>query len=117
MSEVWRARDTVLDRDVAVKVLDGETALLRRMAIRTEALAAAKLAHAHVARVFDYGESEEGGRLVPFVVMELLEGTRCPGPPCRCRPRWRSRSAPRWRRRWRRPTPRAWCTATSSRAT
>jgi serine/threonine-protein kinase len=75
MSEVWRARDTVLDRDVAVKVLDGETALLRRMAIRTEALAAAKLAHAHVARVFDYGESEEGGRLVPFVVMELLEGS------------------------------------------
>src|SRR5262245_26517187 len=76
MSEVWRARDTVLDRDVAVKVLDGETALLRRMAIRTEALAAAKLAHAHVARVFDYGESEvEPGLLVPFVVMELLEGT------------------------------------------
>ena len=76
MSEVWRARDTVLHRDVAVKVLDGETALLRRMAIQTEALAAAKLAHAHVARVFDYGESEvEPGRLAPFVVMELLEGT------------------------------------------
>ena len=73
MSVVWRARDEVLDREVAVKVLSPETAadpmLLDR--IRVEARAAARLRHPHVVEVHDFGETEDG---LPFVVMELVDG-------------------------------------------
>jgi DNA-binding SARP family transcriptional activator len=69
---VYRARDTLLERDVAVKELlataldaDGRAKLLR------EARAAASLHHPNIVSVFDVGEAE--GR--PFIVMELAEGT------------------------------------------
>jgi serine/threonine-protein kinase len=72
---VWRARDIVLDRDVAVKVLAADTNQPMLDAVRTEALAAARLSHPHIARVFDYGEEHTGtGQPIQFVVMELLEG-------------------------------------------
>ena len=74
MSVVWRARDIVLDRDVAVKVLAGDRDQPIRDAVRTEALAAAKLAHPHIAQVFDYGEEYHDSAPVQFVVMELLHG-------------------------------------------
>jgi len=74
MSVVWRARDIVLDRDVAVKVLAGDRDQPLRDAVRTEALAAAKLAHPHIAQVFDYGEEYQDSAPVQFVVMELLHG-------------------------------------------
>ena len=76
MSVVWQARDLVLNRDVAVKMLAARDRGRRPGGIQFEALAAAKLAHPHVARVFDYGEAElQPGQLSPFVVMELLHGT------------------------------------------
>ncbi len=72
MGEVWRARDTRLERDVALKVLkpgllSDETA---RRRFRREALALAKLKHAHVAWILDL--VSEGD--VDALVMELAEG-------------------------------------------
>ncbi len=76
MSVVWQARDLMLNRDVAVKMLAARERGRRPGGIQFEALAAAKLAHPHVARVFDYGEAElQPGQRSPFVVMELLHGT------------------------------------------
>ena len=76
MSVVWRARDEVLDRDVAVKALSADPAadpeLMRR--IYAEARAAAGLRHPNVVAVYDYGEADDGGRAVPYVVMELVGG-------------------------------------------
>ncbi|MDL9936643.1 Stk1 family PASTA domain-containing Ser/Thr kinase [Gordonia sp. ABSL1-1] len=76
MSEVHYARDLLLHRDVAVKVLRADLArdpsfYLR---FRREAQNAAKLNHPTIVQVFDTGESEtEDGRL-PFIVMEYVEG-------------------------------------------
>ncbi|MFI7545840.1 protein kinase [Actinoplanes sp. NPDC049599] len=73
---VWRARDEVLGRSVAVKVLAGRYAgdPQFRARIRDEARAAATLSHPNIAQVYDFGESDEGGRRVPYVVMELVHG-------------------------------------------
>ena len=72
MGEVWAARDLLLDRAVAVKVLGGALAGDGRAAerLRREARAAARLEHPNIARVLDLGEQD--GR--PYLVMELLEG-------------------------------------------
>jgi Protein kinase domain len=75
MSAVWRARDLVLDREVAIKILTTAGGAMSREAIRAEALAIARLAHPHIATVFDYGEADaRAGRPVPYIVMELLRG-------------------------------------------
>ncbi|NJP34474.1 serine/threonine-protein kinase [Micromonospora thermarum] len=77
MSEVWRADDEVLHRPVAVKALAGELATdpQLRATIQREARAAARLSHPHVTQVYDYGEATlTGGAVVPYLVMELVEG-------------------------------------------
>jgi eukaryotic-like serine/threonine-protein kinase len=76
MSVVWRARDEVLGRTVAVKVLAGRYAddPDYRDRIRDEARAAAALSHPNVAQVYDYGEAEVAGARMPYVVMELVRG-------------------------------------------
>ncbi|WP_435125584.1 protein kinase domain-containing protein [Micromonospora tulbaghiae] len=77
MSEVWRADDDVLGRPVAVKALAGELAAdpQLRATIQREARAAARLTHPHVTQVYDYGEATlAGGTMVPYLVMELVEG-------------------------------------------
>jgi serine/threonine-protein kinase len=72
MGEVWRARDELLDRDVAVKLLKAEYAdddgFVARF--RNEARHAASLAHPGIAGVFDYGEADG----TPYLVMELVPG-------------------------------------------
>jgi Tol biopolymer transport system component len=71
MGEVYRARDERLGREVAVKVLTGETVdpdRLRRF--EHEARAAGALNHPNLVTVFDTGR--QAGR--PFVVFELLDG-------------------------------------------
>jgi hypothetical protein len=72
MGEVWTARDLLLDRAVAVKVLGGAFAGDSRAAerLRREARATGRLEHPDIARVLDLGEDD--GR--PYLVMELLEG-------------------------------------------
>jgi eukaryotic-like serine/threonine-protein kinase len=72
MASVWLARDEVLIRPVAVKLIDPE--LVRdqefRERFREEARAAAALSHPHIVTVHDYGESDG----TPYIVMELLTG-------------------------------------------
>src|SRR5512135_1256730 len=72
MGEVYRARDTKLNREVAVKVLPGglanDTAALLRF--EREAQAVAALSHPSILAIHDFGR-EDG---TAFAVMELLEG-------------------------------------------
>src|SRR5580658_5767692 len=72
MGEVYRARDSRLKREVAIKVLPQALFLdadrLRRF--EQEALATAALNHPNILAVFDIGTSEGS----PYVVSELLEG-------------------------------------------
>ncbi|MGZ4670082.1 MAG: protein kinase domain-containing protein [Blastococcus sp.] len=76
MGRVWRARDTLLNRPVAVKILrsefTGNAAFLGRF--RAEAQHAAALIHPNIAAVFDYGELDDGGEHLAYLVMELVEG-------------------------------------------
>jgi serine/threonine-protein kinase len=76
MAVVWSARDEVLNRTVAIKVLAAQHAAdpQSRGRIRDEACAAAALSHPHIAQVHDYGESEFDGVPTPYVVMELVRG-------------------------------------------
>lgn len=77
MSVIWRARDEVLDRVVAVKVLAASLAADARFRsmVREEARSAAQLIHPHVTAVHDYGEAvAPDGTVTAFVVMELLSG-------------------------------------------
>src|SRR2546430_3166047 len=72
MGEVYRARDTKLDRDVAVKVLppqlaENADALAR---FEREAKAVAALSHPNILAIFDFGATD--GKA--YAVMELLEG-------------------------------------------
>jgi len=71
MATVWRARDTRLDRLVAVKrphptpVADESAARMAR-----EARAAASLSHPNLITMYDFGSDESG----PYLVMELVDG-------------------------------------------
>jgi serine/threonine protein kinase len=72
MGEVYRARDTTLDRDVALKLLpDAVASDSDRLArFHREAKALASLRHPNIASI--YGLEQSAGR--PCIVMELLEG-------------------------------------------
>ena len=72
MGEVYRARDTRLERTVAIKVLPAEVATdpERRARFEREARAVAALSHPHICVIHDVGR--DGG--VDYLVMELLEG-------------------------------------------
>ena len=72
MAEVWRARDDVLARPVAVKMLlprlaQDETILDR---FKREALAAARLAHPNIVAIYDTGSDETAGDPKHYIVME-----------------------------------------------
>ena len=72
MGEVYRARDTRLGREVAVKVLPAHLSSSEEMRQRfeREARAISQLSHPHVCALYDVG-SHEG---IEYLVMELLEG-------------------------------------------
>src|SRR6185436_18288455 len=71
MGEVYRARDSRLSRDVAVKVLQETlTSSSAWKRFEREARAASALNHPNICAVYDVGEAD--GR--PYLVMELLEG-------------------------------------------
>ena len=72
MGDVWAAKDEVLQRRVALKVMrpDAEHEELFALRFRDEALHSAGLNHTNIATVFDYGEDEH----VAFLVMELVDG-------------------------------------------
>jgi hypothetical protein len=68
MGEVWRARDTRLDRSVAIKVLPAEFAQNAQLKLRfeREARAISQLNHPNICTLYDVGDS--------YLVMELLDG-------------------------------------------
>ncbi|MDR1237642.1 MAG: Stk1 family PASTA domain-containing Ser/Thr kinase [Propionibacteriaceae bacterium] len=78
MAEVRHARDTRLNRDVAVKQLrvDLATDPTFQERFRREAQAAAGLNHPNIVAVYDTGEEPDPatGVRVPYIVMELVEG-------------------------------------------
>jgi serine/threonine protein kinase len=74
MSTVYRAFDTVLEREVAIKLMHRERAAdgdqLERF--RREARAVAQLNHPHIVTVIDAGEEHDGG--TPYIVFEHVPG-------------------------------------------
>jgi eukaryotic-like serine/threonine-protein kinase len=71
MGTIYRARDSVLERSVALKVVSSfEVTPELRVRFFREAQACARLSHPNIVTIHDMGE--DGGRL--FIVMELLEG-------------------------------------------
>ena len=72
MGEVYRARDTRLERDVAVKVLPTNLSsdLSLQQRLEREAKAVSKLAHPHICTLHDIGHQDG----MDFLVMELVEG-------------------------------------------
>ncbi|MEW1864352.1 protein kinase [Streptomyces sp. NPDC088194] len=76
MASVHLAHDTVLDRPVAVKTLHtnlgNEQSFRERF--RREAQSVAKLNHTNIVSVFDSGEDVIDGQMVPYIVMEYVEG-------------------------------------------
>ena len=104
MGEVYRARDTRLDRTVAVKILTqgvADTPEVRQRFER-EARAVSSLSHPHICVLYDVG-NQDG---IEYLVMEYLEGrnagcANCQGPahnhrtvPLRLADRRRSRQSP-----------------------
>ena len=113
MGEVYRAEDTRLKRDVAIKVVPERLAKDRDALNRfeREAQAVAALSHPNIVAIHDTGT--EGN--ISFVVMELLEGETLRDLRYRGVKPLRRRSAVPTA--WRLPMPRASSTATSSRRT
>ena len=72
MGEVWRARDSRLQREVAIKVLPGDVAAdagrLKRF--EKEARSASALNHPNIVTIYDIGQSDS----VSWIAMELVEG-------------------------------------------
>ena len=78
MGEVYRAKDTKLDREVAIKVLPAAFAQHpeRLARFEREAKVLASLNHPNIAAIYAVGESPEGKALV----MELVKGQTLKGP-------------------------------------
>lgn len=71
MGDVYRARDTRLARDVAVKVLPQQAEPERLVRFEREAQALSAVSHPHLLAIFDVG-THDGA---PYLVTELLEGS------------------------------------------
>ncbi len=71
--EVWAARNQLIDRDVALKILEPEVTkdkvLLRRFF--NEAKSIGRVNHPSIVEILDIGQAEDGS---PFLVLELLDG-------------------------------------------
>ena len=72
MGEVWRARDTRLSREVAIKVLPAEVASdpSRLKRFETEARSASSLNHPSIVTIYEIGQADS----VSDIAMELVEG-------------------------------------------
>src|SRR5580698_10303943 len=73
MAQVYLARDLLLDRPVALKVLFPELSVDRAFVerFRREAQAAANLSHPNIVSIYDWGQGER----TYFIVMEYVDGS------------------------------------------
>ena len=76
MSVVYSATDTLLGREVAVKMLRSELARDAnfRERFRREAQNAGRLNHPAIVAIYDTGETLHDGQSTPYIVMELVKG-------------------------------------------
>ncbi|MFF1903197.1 50S ribosomal protein L7/L12 [Kitasatospora sp. NPDC058218] len=79
MGQVWEARDEMLERLVALKLIvlltgDGSRGDEARARFLREARITAALQHPNIVTVYDLGETGVNGSRAPFLVMELLRG-------------------------------------------
>lgn len=76
MSEVYEAEDSILGRTVAIKMLRPDMARDAnfRERFRREAQNSGKLNHPNIVAVFDTGEKDLDGLMVPYIVMEYVQG-------------------------------------------
>ena len=72
MANVYLARDTILDRNVAIKVLRGDLASDEKFVRRfqREALSASSLSHPNIVEMYDVGEDNG----LYYIVMEFVDG-------------------------------------------
>ena len=112
MGEVYNAKDTRLERIVAIKVLPQHSSVARESAQRfeREARTISQLSHPHICALYDVGREGE----TDYLVMEYLEGETLAErlTKGRCRSSRRCATASRSPTRWTRRTGRASCTAT-----
>jgi serine/threonine-protein kinase len=73
MGVLYRGKDTVLDREVAIKVMSGDFSgdEAARGRFFREARAAARLQHRNIVTIFEFAEDEHG---TPYIAMEFLRG-------------------------------------------
>ncbi len=76
MGEVYRARDTRLDRDVAIKLLPPALAGDEQFRARfeREAKSVSALNHPHICTLYDVGQQVVGAETMHYIVLELIEG-------------------------------------------
>lgn len=86
MGHVYQAHDTVLERDVALKVMRSDVPASERRRFRREALLGARLLHPSLVRVYDMGfgsDGEAGWMAMEYLpgtdLLRLLEGARAKG--------------------------------------
>lgn len=76
MAKVYKAKDKLLDRFVAIKILKEQYAeddeFLKKF--NNEAQSAAKLSHINIVNVFDIGKDFFKGEMIHYIVMEYVEG-------------------------------------------
>ncbi len=73
MGVLYRGKDPVLDREVAIKVMSGDFSAddAARARFFREARAAARLQHRNIVTIFEFAEDEHG---TPYIAMEFLRG-------------------------------------------
>ena len=76
MGEVYRARDTRLDRDVAIKLLPASLAGDEQFRARfeREAKSVSALNHPHICTLHDVGQQVVGAETLHYIVLEMIEG-------------------------------------------
>lgn len=76
MAKVYKAKDRLLQRDVAIKILKDQYAeddeFVKKFS--NEALSAARLTHVNIVSVYDIGEDLIEGKKIHYIVMEYVDG-------------------------------------------
>lgn len=74
MGEVYEARDELLGRRVAIKILSSVATNSRSRRFFDEAGLMSRLEHPGIARIYEWSEAPHGGVLIAYIAMEYIEG-------------------------------------------